>query len=229
MHNEEWFKKVDYTLLEDCELNEIQQLCQRATMLNVKSVCVYPKWVKVCSEFLKDSAVLVCTVIDFPDGQNSIESKIIESKNAIADGADELDLVLNYKKFNQFDDLLIELEKWTQFCHQYKNKSSQEIVLKVIVESGLLSIEETELATRICIQSGVDFIKTSTGKVAIGAEIEKVKVMRLEIEKAKSNLQIKASGGIRTLEQVDLFNPYVNRFGMGYKTVDTLIEDSKGT
>ena len=229
MHSINWITKVDYTLLEDCNENDIHKFCLKAIDLKVKSICVYPKWVKLCSEILKDSAVLVCTVIDFPEGQNSIESKIAESKTAISDGADELDLVLNYKKLNQFDDLLIELEKWTQFCHQYKNKSSQEIVLKVIVESGLLSIEETELATRICIQSGVDFIKTSTGKVAIGAEIEKVKVMRLEIEKAKSNLQIKASGGIRTLEQVDLFNPYVNRFGMGYKTVDNLIEDSKGT
>jgi deoxyribose-phosphate aldolase len=229
MHNEEWIKKVDYTLLEECELNDIQQLCQRATMLNVKSVCVYPKWVKVCSEFLKDSAVLVCTVIDFPDGQNSIESKIIESKNAIADGADELDLVLNYNKINETEKQLKDLKLWSDFACNYKNKLGERIGLKVIVESGLLSIEETEVATRICIQSGVDFIKTSTGKVAIGAEIEKVKVMRLEIEKAKSNLQIKASGGIRTLEQIDLFNPYVNRFGMGCKTVDTLIEDSKGT
>jgi deoxyribose-phosphate aldolase len=224
-----WVKKVDYTLLEECELNDLQQLCQRAIMLNVKSVCVYPKWVQVCSEILKNSAVLVCTVIDFPDGQNSIESKIIESKNAIADGADELDLVLNYKKINETEKQLKELIKWSDFTHNYKNKLGENIGLKVIVESGLLSIQETEVATRICIQSGVDFIKTSTGKVAIGAEIEKVKVMQLEIEKAKSNLQIKASGGIRTLEQIDLFNPYVNRFGMGCKTVDTLIEDSKGT
>lgn len=229
MHSEDWIKKVDYTLLEECELKDIELLCQRAIDLNVKSVCVYPKWVRLCAEILKDSPVLVCTVIDFPEGQNSIESKITESKIAISNGADELDVVMNYKKLDQFEDLLVELKAWAQFCHQYKNKSGQEIVLKVIVESGLLSIEETEVATRICIQSGVDFIKTSTGKVSIGAEIEKVKVMRLEIEKAKSNLQIKASGGIRTLEQVDLFNPYVNRFGMGYKTVDTLIEDSKGT
>ena len=227
MHSKDWIAKVDYTLLEECELKDIEQLCQRAIDLNVKSVCVYPKWVTICSEILKDSAVLVCTVIDFPEGQNSIESKITESKIAISDGADELDVVMNYKKLNQFEDLLVELKAWAQFCHQYKNKSGQEIVLKVIVESGLLSIEETEVATRICIQSEVDFIKTSTGKVAIGAEIEKVKVMRLEIEKAKSNLQIKASGGIRTLEQIELFYPFVNRFGMGCKTVDSLIKDSK--
>ena len=229
MNNINWITKVDYTLLEDCNENDIHKLCLKAIDLKVKSICIYPKWVKFCAEILKDSEVLVCTVIDFPDGQNSIESKIIESKNAITVGADELDLVLNYKKINETEKQLKELIKWSDFTHNYKNKLGENIGLKVIVESGLLSIQETEVATRICIQSGVDFIKTSTGKVAIGAEIEKVKVMQLEIEKAKSNLQIKASGGIRTLEQIDLFNPYVNRFGMGCKTVDTLIEDSKGT
>ena len=229
MHNINWITKVDYTLLEDCNENDIHKFCIKAIDLKVKSICVYPKWVKLCAEILKDSAVLVCTVIDFPEGQNSIESKITESKIAISDGADELDLVLNYKKINEIEKQLNDLKLWSDFACNYKNKLGERIGLKVIVESGLLSIEETEVATRICIQSGVDFIKTSTGKVAIGAEIEKVKVMQLEIEKAKSDLQIKASGGIRTLEQVDLFNPYVHRFGMGYKTVDTLIEDSKGT
>lgn len=227
MHSLDWITKVDYTLLEECELKDIEQLCQRAIDLNVKSVCVYPKWVNICSEILKDSAVLVCTVIDFPFGNNSLTAKLEESKNAILSGADELDVVMNYKKLNQFEDLLVELKAWAQFCHQYKNKSGQEIVLKVIVESGLLSIEETKLATMLCIQSGVDYIKTSTGKVAVGAELEKVKVMRLELEKAKSNLQIKASGGIRTIEQVNDFYPLVQRFGMGYKTVDALIKDSK--
>jgi deoxyribose-phosphate aldolase len=229
MRSEDWIKKVDYTLLEDCNVDDIQNLCLKAIALKVKSICVYPKWVKFCAEILKDSEVLVCTVIDFPYGQNSMESKITESKTAIFDGADELDLVLNYKKLNEIEKQLKDLKFWSDFAHNYKNKLGETIGLKVIVESGLLSIEETEVATRICIQSGVDFIKTSTGKVAIGAEIEKVKLMQLEIEKAKSNLQIKASGGIRTLEQIDLFNTYVNRFGMGYKTVDTLIEDSKGT
>ncbi len=227
MHNINWITKVDYTLLEDCNEKDIHKLCIKAIDLKVKSICVYPKWVKFCAEILKDSEVLVCTVIDFPDGQNSIELKIIESKTAISEGADELDLVLNYKKINETEKHLRDLVKWSDFTHNYKNKLGENIGLKVIVESGLLSIKETEVATRICIQSGVDFIKTSTGKVAIGAEIEKVKVMRLEIEKAKSNLQIKASGGIRSLEQVELFYPFVNRFGMGFKTVDNLIEDSK--
>jgi deoxyribose-phosphate aldolase len=227
MHSVDWITKVDYTLLEECELKDIEQLCQRAIDLNVKSVCVYPKWVNICSEILKDSAVLVCTVIDFPFGNNSLTHKLEESKNAILSGADELDVVINYKKLNQFEDLLVELKAWAQFCHQYKNKFGQEIVLKVIVESGLLSTEKTRLATMLCIQSGVDYIKTSTGKVAVGAELEKVKVMKSEIIDQDSDLKIKASGGIRTIEQVNDFYPLVQRFGMGYKTVDALIKDSK--
>jgi len=226
MHSEDWITKVDYTLLEDCELKDIQLLCQRAVALNVKSVCVYPKWVKICSELLKESPVLVCTVIDFPLGQNSLQEKLTESKNAILDGVDELDVVLNYKKLNQFDELLVELSNWAQFCHKYKNKSGQEIVLKVIVESGLLSNEETKSATKLCVESGVDYIKTSTGKVAIGAEFEKVKIMKSEIIDQGSDLKIKVSGGIRTLEQVKVYLPLAQRFGMGYKSVDSLIENT---
>jgi deoxyribose-phosphate aldolase len=175
---------------------------------------------------LKESEILVCTVIDFPFGNNDIQFKIQESKDVIESGVDELDVVIDNSKLNNPDLLLGELTSWVDFCHQYQNKHGEKIVLKVIVESGQLSLNETEIVTQICIGSGVDFIKTSTGKFGVGAELEKVVVMRSVIEKEKSNLQIKASGGIRTLEQIEQFYPYVNRFGMGYKSVDSLVKNS---
>lgn len=226
MLNLDILSKIDYTLLEDCNLEDILLLCKKAKELKVKSVCVYPKWVGVCKDFLIDSDVLVCTVIDFPLGQNDIDIKIKESKNAIESGADELDIVINRSKIEQSDVLENELRSWADFCHQYQNKLGENIVLKVIVESGLLTLLETEKVTEICIHSGVDFIKTSTGKVGIGAEIEKVLCMKQTILKLNSTLKIKASGGIRTMNDIESFSNYVNRFGIGYKTVDSLVENS---
>ena len=226
MRSEDWIKKLDYTLLEDCNEYDIQNLCLKAINLGVKSVCVYPKWVKLCSELLKESEILVCTVIDFPFGNQDIQSKIQESKDAIESGADELDVVIDNSKLNNPDLLLGELIRWVDFCHQYHNKNGEQLILKTIVESGQLSLNETETATQVCIGSRVDFIKTSTGKLGVGAELEKVVVMRSVIEKEKSNLQIKASGGIKTQVQIEQFYPYVNRFGMGYKSVDSLVENA---
>lgn len=218
--------KIDYTLLDQCTEKDIHQLCENAIKLNVKSVCVFPQWVKICSEILRESSVLVCTVIDFPLGKNTLEAKINESNQAILDGADELDLVINYDAIKNPDNYLNTLSLWSEYCHQFKDKNNQRICIKVIVESGLLSLEETKLATEICISSNVDFIKTSTGKIGVGAEIEKVQVMKSVIELSKSHLKIKASGGIRTLEQIQQFSLYVDRFGMGYKSVDALVENT---
>jgi deoxyribose-phosphate aldolase len=226
MHKINWVSKVDYTLLEECTINDIQKLCEKAIKLNVKSVCVYPQWVKICAEILRESSVLVCTVIDFPLGKNSLVEKIKESKQAILEGADELDIVMNYSDVKNLDNYLNTLNLWSEFCHQFTGKTNESICLKVIVESGLLSLEETKLATELCIAANVDFIKTSTGKIGTGAEIEKVKVMKSVINLGKSQLKIKASGGIRTLEQIQQFDLYVDRFGMGYKSVDALVENS---
>ena len=102
--------------------------------------------------------------------------------------------------------------------------------MKIIVESGLLNLDQTKSATEICIKTGVDFIKTSTGKVETGAEIEKVKLMKKVIEKNSSSLKIKASGGIRNLQQFNAFEPYVERFGIGFASVDEMngIQNNSG-
>ena len=216
-------EKIDYTLL-DMEVSEIElrQMCEQAINLKVASVCVMPLHVPFAREILKSSAVSICSVISFPEGNHSMIEKVIETERAILDGADEIDMVLNYHLIENASYLKSEVEAVRICCSKFQNKFGKPILLKVIVESGILSLEQTRIATQICIDTQVDFIKTSTGKEAIGAELEKVQMMHETIRINKSNLKIKASGGIRTMEQVSIFLPYVQRFGMGYKAVDIL-------
>ena len=214
---------IDYTLLDNnASIKDIKTLCEKANQLEVKTVCVMPKHVKIASETLKGSSVLVCSVVSFPSGETSTEEKITEMKSLVLNGADEIDVVWNYKKINDLDYLRNELEQLAQIKAKLKTTKGELPVLKVIVESGLLNLEQTEKATEICIKAGVDFIKTSTGKVEVGAEIDKVKLMRKIIQSYPSDLKVKASGGIRNLEQFNAFEPYVDRFGIGYASVDEM-------
>lgn len=217
---------VDYTLLEESATeDDILELCRKANILGVKSVCVLPKMVKVAAEALKESKVLVCTVVSFPHGTDKVEQKMEEARRAILDGADEVDMVLNYKLFDKenFDDkLTIDVSSVVDVCHQYTNKEGKKVILKVIVESGLLTEEQTVLATKICLKSNADFIKTSTGKVPVGAELNKIKAMYNTIKSSGKTMFIKASGGVRDMSQINQFIPYVDRLGMGYASVDKL-------
>jgi len=247
-------KMVDYTLLSpSATKDDIIKLCTKAKKLGVKSVCVLPKMVKLAKVQLEKSNVLVCTVISFPHGTDTTEQKLSETKKAIADGADECDMVLNYLKLksafenilnengdekdwnNILDELVFDdVEPLVNECHSHTNKNGDKIVLKVIVESSMLTVNETEEATNICLKGGVDFIKTSTGmKTPDGksgiAELNKVRIMYDTIHEHDTNMKIKASGGIRTLGDMRSFEPYVNRFGMGFGSVDNIFlgEDSE--
>lgn len=213
----------DYTLLDQqTTQQDVINLCAKAKRLKVASVCILPEKVSIAKTELQQSSVLVCTVVSFPSGENSIDDKVIETTLAIQNGADEIDVVINYQLISDLDYLRSELNTIKQGISKFKNKIGQPITLKVIVESGLLSLEETRLATQVCIDSKVDFIKTSTGKVAVGAELSKVQIMHETIISNHSNLKIKASGGIRTIEDIEQFSPYVSRLGMGYQAVDLL-------
>ena len=130
-------------------------------------------------------------------------------------------MVINYKKLNDETYLVRELNTLRELCHANINKIGHPVTLKVIVESGLHTLEETAFFTNLCIQTKIDYIKTSTGKVAIGAELDKVKVMHKEIQRASSPLKIKASGGLRDIKQIETFLPYVHRLGIGHQTVDS--------
>lgn len=232
---------IDYTLLTPSATeDDILQLCEKADKLGVKSVCVLPKMVSVAAEALADSSVLVCTVVSFPHGTDSTEQKLAETKQVISDGADEVDMVLNYpllkelsekedpeEGFLESDELVHDVATLVQECHAHTNKDGDKVVLKVIVESSMLNAIETENATNICIDAGADFIKTSTGmKTPDGgtgvAELDKVKIMKSVIAESGSNMKIKASGGIRTLADMKKFEPFVDRFGMGFGSVDSV-------
>ncbi len=218
------FNIIDYTLLDPAASEqEILDLCTKAIKLKVASVCITPDKVQIAKQALENSSVLVCTVVSFPSGENSIEEKVIETTQAILQGADEIDVVIHYKKITDESYLLEELKTLRELCHTHKNKVGNPITLKVIVESGLHTLAETAFFTNLCIQTNVDFIKTSTGKVAIGAELEKVKVMHHEIQNASSTLKIKASGGLRNMQQIETFLPYVQRLGIGHQTVDSFV------
>jgi deoxyribose-phosphate aldolase len=227
---------IDYTNLDyNATDNQIVELCEKAKKLKVKSVCIRPDKVKLAAENLKKSDVLVCTVISFPklkfgldSGNLSTEEKLKETEKAIKDGADEIDVVFNWQllknerfKEENLDYLLNEITELSNLCHNNIDKDGESIVIKVIIESGELSNGLVDIATEICIKSGVDFIKTSTGMTNVGAEVSKVKLMKNTIFNRKSNMQIKASGGINK-NNIEDFYPYVNRFGMGFKSVDEL-------
>jgi deoxyribose-phosphate aldolase len=220
---------IDYTLLEESATDQdIIELCEKANMLSVKSVCVLPKHVALSAKQLENSKVLVCTVISFPEGTNTIKQKISETNQVISNGADEVDMVLNYHELQgkdhlyEVDYLVEEVSSLVDICHSSKNKNGESIILKVIVESGVLTEGETKIATDICLEADADFIKTSTGKVSVGAELNKIKVMYDTIKNVNSDMRIKASGGVRTAEQINSMLGMVDRFGMGYAAVDKL-------
>ncbi len=219
--------QVDYTLLDqNATIEEIVTVCKSAIILGVKSVCVLPQHVEFVFDAIFKSSVLVCSVVSFPNGEATIEAKKDEIKQLIQSGADEIDIVWNYKRIEDKTYLQHELNELSMFCKTLKTKRNTPLIVKIIVESGVLTLDETLFATNACITAGVDFIKTSTGKVEIGAELDKIQVMSQQIREKGASLQIKASGGIRTLAQIESFQPYVHRYGIGYKTVDALLEGS---
>ncbi len=183
---------MDSTLLKSTSTKvEIEELCKDAKKYGFATVCVNPCYVSLSSELLKDSDVKVCTVIGFPLGANTTKMKVEEAKDAIKNGADELDMVINVgflkdKDYDYVKNEILELRKVT------KDK-----VLKVIIETCYLDEDEIIKMTEICNETGVDFIKTSTGFGTRGASIEDIKI----INKYKNDkLKVKASGGIRTEE-----------------------------
>ncbi|RRO14390.1 deoxyribose-phosphate aldolase [Flavobacteriaceae bacterium 14752] len=180
---------IDHTLLKPgaCK-SQIKVLCKEAKIYNFASVCVHPHYVELAKQCLIGSAVKVCTVIGFPLGANTTATKIFESKNAIENGADEIDMVINvsWLKDKNYDKLEHEIS--------IIKKAIGNHILKVIVEISLLTADEIAKISQIVSEAGADFIKTSTGFGAHGATLEAVKIMKANIS---NQVQIKASGGIR--------------------------------
>ena len=191
-------KYIEHTLLkQDATRAEITKLLEEACQYSFLGVCVNPCNVSYAHQYLKDtdrSDVKVVTVIGFPLGQATCESKVLETVDAIKNGADEIDMVINGGKLKdkEYDYIVDEISKATSAC-QGRN-------LKVIIETDLLTKEEIKIACELCIKGGANFVKTSTGfvKNGVGAKAEDVKLMYETVKDA--GLQVKASGGIRDKE-----------------------------
>lgn len=182
-------KYIDHTLLKpDCTDEQIIALCNEAKEYDFASVCINPSYIKMCYEILKDTNVKVCTVVGFPLGATSTYSKIEETKRAILDGATEIDMVINISRLKCHDDDYVRNE-----IAELK-KACGNLVLKVIIETCLLTDEEKIRACKLSVDAGADFVKTSTGFSTGGATFEDVKLMK---ETVNGKCLVKASGGIR--------------------------------
>lgn len=184
---------IDHTLLKPgATQDEIAQLCYEARKWGFASVCVNPSYVKLCADLLKGSDVLVCTVVGFPLGATSTESKVFETQKAIRDGATEMDMVINVGALRSRDYELVERDvaSVARACH------AGGAILKVIIEAALLDDEEKVAACQLAKVAGADFVKTSTGFGPGGATAEDVALMRRVVG---PKIGVKAAGGIRSL------------------------------
>jgi len=185
---------IDHTLLKpDATQDQIAQLCYEAKKYGFASVCVNPSYVKLCADLLKETDVLVCTVIGFPLGATSTETKVFEAQKALRDGATEVDMVINVGalKSRDYERVQRDIAAVARAVH------AGGALLKVIIEAALLTDEEKVAACQIAKVSGADFVKTSTGFGPGGATAEDVALMRRVVG---VGMGVKASGGIRSYE-----------------------------
>ena len=202
-------KLIDNTNLHaDATKADIEKLCNEAKELDTASVCVNPDYIELSAKLLKGTDVKVCTVIGFPLGSMTTEAKVFEAKDAINKGADEVDMVINVSKIKdqEYDYVLNEIR-------EIKN-AIKEHTLKVILETCLLTKEEIVKACELSKEAGADFVKTSTGFSTAGAKVEDVQLMRKTVG---SEMGVKASGGIRTPEDLkNMVEAGANRIGASH-------------
>ncbi|MCM1308126.1 MAG: deoxyribose-phosphate aldolase [Butyrivibrio sp.] len=199
MEIKEILAKCDHTLLKQTATwEEIRALCDEGIEYGCASVCIPASYVAQAAEYLKDkhTKLKVCTVIGFPNGYSTTEAKVFEAEDAVTNGADEIDMVINIGRLKdgRYDDVRAEIEAVKKACRGR--------TLKVIVEACLLTREEKIEACRIVAEAGADYIKTSTGFAAGGATPEDVALFK---ENIGSNIRIKAAGGIASLEDAEEF------------------------
>ena len=196
MQYNEILARVDHTLLtQTVTWREIRALCDDAMRYGVASVCIPPSYVKQAKEYV-GSRLAVCTVVGFPNGYATTASKCFETTDAVENGADEIDMVINLGgvKDGKYAEILKEIRAVKQAC--------QGNLLKVIVETCLLSEEEKVQLCHVVSESGAEYIKTSTGFSKAGATFRDVELFRQNVDR---HVQIKAAGGIRTLEDAEKF------------------------
>ena len=196
MTRQEILSKVDHTLLKaDAKKSDIEKLCNEAMNNNTASICINPSYIEYAVKIMGDK-IPVCTVIGFPLGAMTTQAKVFEAKDAIAKGAKEVDMVINISKAKDGDyDYILEEIK------QIKAAVGEHI-LKVIIETCLLTDEEKINLCKVVVQSGADYIKTSTGFSTGGATFHDIELFAKYTE---GKCRIKAAGGIRTKEDMEKF------------------------
>jgi len=204
----DWASLIDHTLLKpEASETDIKKLCQEAVQYGFASVCVNPSWVKKAAEFLKGSNIPVCTVIGFPLGATLSDVKAFEARRVIFNGAREVDMVINIGALKSGDDCAVEddIRAVAQAAHE------NGVLLKVIIETALLTDDEKVRACLASKNAGADFVKTSTGFAKGGATVEDVRLMRRVVG---SNLGVKASGGVKGIEDARaMFEAGATRIG----------------
>lgn len=215
-------RMIDHTLLKaEATKEQIEKLCAEAKQFNFASVCVNPTWVKRSSELLQGTDVLVCTVIGFPLGANMPAVKAFEAKDAIANGAKEVDMVINIGALKDKNYELVQAD-----IAAVVEAAKDSALVKVIIESCLLTDEEKVKACELAVAAGADYVKTSTGFSTGGATAEDIALMRKTVG---PDLGVKASGGVRSLEDMKkMVEAGATRIGAssGVAIMNGLIADS---
>ncbi len=184
------FSKIDHSVLHStCTWEDVQQACDLGAKHHVASICIPPRYVRKASQYA-EKGLKICTVIGFPNGYSAPEVKIFETEEAVRSGADEIDMVMNLGlvKSGDWEGVLTEIREVKRSCGGR--------ILKVIIETDLLTKEEKISACRTVSMSGADFVKTSTGFVGGGATVEDVALLK---EYCSPEIRIKASGGIDSI------------------------------
>lgn len=188
---------IDHTLLKpEASEADILQLCKEAAEHHFKSVCVNPLWVETAKRALRGTGVLTCAVVGFPLGANNTDVKVFEARGATMDGADEVDMVINIAAARALDKeaLVNDISAVAEVVH------GEESLLKVIIETSLLSDAEKVLACQAAVEAGADYVKTSTGFNGGGATAQDVALMRQTVG---PDIGVKASGGVRSREKAE--------------------------
>jgi deoxyribose-phosphate aldolase len=189
-------KKVDHTLLkQEATWEQIKAICDDGMKFNTASICIPPSYVKECADYC-NGKISVCTVIGFPNGYNTTACKVFETADAVKNGADEIDMVINigWLKDKKYDLILNEIKEIKKACGDK--------ILKVIIETCLLTDDEKKEMCRIVTEAGADFIKTSTGFSTGGATFDDIKLFSDNIGEG---VRMKAAGGIASLDDAEKF------------------------
>jgi len=215
MRVREFAKTIDHTLLKpDTKEADVRRLCEEAARHHFAAVCIPPCYVRLAARELRGTDVKVATVVSFPFGTDTTAIKAASVRDAIVGGASEIDVVMNVSKFlsGEFSYVAEELSSLNgEVSAVAMNNGLNDAVLKVIIEATYLTDEMKRLAVQIVAASGADFVKTSTGFGPGGATLEDVALLR---EEAPEGLAVKASGGIRTLDDaLDMLNAGASRLG----------------